>query len=72
MLRQHCGIAINGAAEGILGAFADALIGAVNALLSGHVVFVRQVTCQVGRLEIDCIAQIERLDGLHQIVGHLC
>ena len=49
----------------------NALVGALFALFLVHIVAVRHVAGHVGRLEGLALLDVERLDGLHQLVGNL-
>ena len=61
-------VAGNGLLERLLGGAADTLVGPLDALLGVHVVFVRHIARQIGRLERDGVLHGEGLDGLHQVV----
>ena len=63
-------IALNRRGKGLLRGAPDALIGAVDALLGGHIVLIRKIARKISRLEIQSIGIIVGLDGLHEIVRH--
>ena len=71
VLRHYRIIPGHGGRKGFLCGTLHSLIGSFHAFLSGHIIFIRHVACQISRLEGDCLRKIKGLNGFHQIVRHL-
>ena len=49
-----------------------ALVGAIRALLGGHIVFVGQVAGKIGGGKGLQLLVVKRLNGVHVVIGHFC